>query len=236
MRIGFSVLLLLYSLVITVASFTSSTSAIRRTSVTRAGSCALLAKKKTKKRASGKKGGTKKVVPNMQKSAVGEAGEAEPPAFVPLPRLTHVVYRSSKFETAETDGAKSAVATEPIVPGDILLVEHVVSGSVDYALNSVLNDGPLFDVLYPRTTPWSVDRLLADELESLCVDKVDANGFVSTDGMVAIGSDISAFNHDDTPQAVVNSLSLATDETVLPPRVLYVLACTAVQPGEEVRN
>ena len=60
MRIGFSVLLL-YSLVISVASFTSSTSAIRRTSVTRAGSCALLAKKKSKKRASGKKGGTKKV-------------------------------------------------------------------------------------------------------------------------------------------------------------------------------
>ena len=249
---------LLTSLVVTHAASWTSIGCPRSLLATyagvahRAGACIMHAKKtkKTKKKGATARGNRKKSVgsgyagPAVDVSSAASAArlrkkeaevEADAPAFVPLPRMTHVVFQSSSLEVSETDGAKSVMATQPLAPGDVLLVEHVVSGSADYALNCVLNDGPLFDALHPRTTTWSVDRLLADELEPMCIEKVDSNGFVGSDGTVAVGTAISAFNHDDRPQAIVNSFSLETEDTKLPPRLLYVLACAAVEPGEEVR-
>lgn len=197
----------------------------------------MLAKKKKpqqrnkKKRpvAQGKKKGPAKIVVSHPPP------EPASDEFTPLPRMTHVVFQSPAFQVTELEGSKAAIATRQIEPGEMLLVEHVVSGPSDYVLNCVLNDGPLFDVLYPRTSEWSVDRLLADELEPQVCDKVDANGFVHGDGGVSVGQLVSAFNHDDSPQAVVSSLSLATEDMSISPRMLYVLACDAVPPGKEVR-
>ena len=79
-----------------------------------------------------------------------------------------------------------------------------------------------------------LDRLLADELEPLVVEKVDSNGFAAGDGTVAVGSAISAFNHATLPQAVVRSLSLKMDDMSVSPRILCVLACCDVEPEQEI--
>ena len=75
-------------------------------------------------------------------------------------------------------------------------------------------------------------NLAASAMVNVC-DKVDANSFLHQDGALAVGMAVSAFNHDDQPEALVCSLSLATEDMTLSPRMLYVLACTAVQPGQE---
>jgi hypothetical protein len=202
----------------------------------RAGAITMLARKKSNgKRQQQRNAQKKKVAARGFAKRDDEATEEGSRPFIAMPRMTHVVFRSPVLSVVEVDGAKAVIATQHIAAGEVLLLEHVVSGTSDYALNCVLNDGPLFDVLHPRTTTWSVERLLADELESMVCDKVDANGFVGSDGSVAVGSAISAFNHDDRPQAVVRSLSVSTDEMVEPPRLLYVLACETVLPNEEIR-
>ena len=134
--------------------------------------------------------------------------EAEPPQFIPLKPMTTAVYQAPSCEAVETDGEKAVVALQHVKPGEVLLVEHVVSGVPDHVLNCVLNDAALFDVLQPRSTPWSVTRLLSDELDALADAKMDANGFVAEDGTVAVGAAISAFNHAAPPQAIVRSFSL----------------------------
>jgi len=161
--------------------------------------------------------------------------EGAPPEFSPLPRMTHVVHMSPSLKTSETDGEKAVLAAQHVTAGEVLLVEHCVTGEPEYVLNCVLNDGSLFDVLYPRTKSWSVEQLLADELEPMVVEKVDSNGFAASDGTVALGSAVSAFNHAAPPQAVVRSLSLATEDMAIAPRVLYVLAVADVAAGEEIR-
>jgi len=177
---------------------------------------------------------SKAATPQADSTSIETATPEAESAFVPLPPLTRVIFESPSVEVTERDGAKAVCATQNIAPGAVLLVEHVVSGAEDYVLNCVLNDGPLFDVLYPRTTSWSVERLLNDELESMVCDKVDANGFVGRDGTVAVGQAVSAFNHADQPQAIVSSLSLDMAEMAVAPRVLYVRACSIVEVGQEV--
>lgn len=161
----------------------------------------------------------------------------------PSERMTHVVFQSHKYEVAETCGEKTVIAVEHISPGDVLLVEHVVNGAFTYVLNCVLNSGPLFDVLCPRTsTIWSVDRLLAGELEPLVVEKVDSNVFADSavtgysDSTVSLGSASSAFNHASPAQATVRSFSLSVlPEGMPPPRITCILACADISPGEEIR-
>ena len=161
--------------------------------------------------------------------------EAESAPFMPLPQMTHVVYQSPMSEVVETDGQKAVIALQRVKPGEVLLVEHVVSGVPEHALNCVLNDAVLFDALHPRSTPWSVTRLLSDELDALADAKMDANGFVGGDGTVAVGAAVSAFNHAAPPRAIVRSFSLAVEGMEAPARMLCVLAVADISPGDEIR-
>lgn len=210
----------------------ATTSAVQR--IRSAAPITMLAKKSSGKRKSKQPASAASSARGFARQPSKAATPQADSTFVPLPPMTRVIFESPSVEVTERDGAKAVCATQNIAPGEVLLVEHVVSGAEDYVLNCVLNDGPLFDVLYPRTTPWSVKRLLNDELESMVCDKVDANGFVGRDGTVAVGQAISAFNHADQPQAIVSSLSLDMAEMAVAPRVLYVRACSQVEVGQEV--
>jgi len=186
---------------------------------------------------------------NMRPAAVGFAkprqpassaprakqAEAESAPFKPLPQMTKVIYQAPMSKVVETDGEKAVVALQHVKPGEVLLVEHVVSGVPDHVLNCVLNDAMLFDVLTPRSTPWSVTRLLSDELDALADEKMDTNGFVGEDGTVAVGAAVSAFNHAAPPRAIVRSFSLTVEGMEAPARVLCVLACADIYPGDEIR-
>ena len=196
------------------------------------------------------KSSRKKQSSNARPAAVGFGKPREPPAssaprakqaeaesapFIPLPQMTTVVYQAPTCEAVETDGEKAVIALQHVKPGEVLLVEHVVSGVPDHVLNCVLNDAKLFDVLQPRDTPWSVTRLLSDELDALADEKMDANGFVAEDGTVAVGAAVSAFNHAAPPRAIVRSFSLTVEGMEAPARILCVLACADISPGDEVR-
>ena len=161
--------------------------------------------------------------------------EAESAPFIPLPQMTTVVFFSPTCKAVETDGEKAVVALQHVTPGEVLLVEHVVSGVPDHVLNCVLNDAKLFDVLQPRDTPWSVTRLLSDELDALADEKMNTNGFVAEDGTVAVGAAVSAFNHAAPPRAIVRSFSLTVEGMEAPARILCVLACADISPGDEIR-
>jgi len=139
------------------------------------------------------------------------------------PFYTPIVYKND-IECVCNNGSYSVVAKKPIAMGSIVLIEHVLSGTVKHLTAIVENCPHLYDELYPRGS---------GERKFLAKRKVLVNSFGDGDDR-DLGLFASKLNHSCDPNVVVECIplqSMTDDHTTT---LLVVLAVKDICCNEEI--
>lgn len=138
---------------------------------------------------------------------------------------THTLYRNSIKLIYGKD--HRVIAESDIKCGELLLLEHVVSGTLNNVRWIVGNNERLFDCLYPRQDRWI--SICEDEKkrQSQGDDKVHCNSFGNIKKHVAVGHDVSFFNHSCNANVLVRELKLKES-------FIALFAIRPIKQGEEV--
>jgi hypothetical protein len=131
------------------------------------------------------------------------------------------------------DAAQRLVVAGGNIPAGTLVVgEHVFDGDSTSVVTGIQSCKKLYESLYPRDTPWRGLPACRDA----AARKAEANCF-STDGTahgdVYLSHAISAFNHDDRPNAMVTRDIVKMDADACAV-CLLVTAIKPIQKGEEI--
>jgi hypothetical protein len=112
--------------------------------------------------------------------------------------VTCVVFQSDKIYIEYIDDTYSIRANCDIPCGELVLLEHVLHGSIKYVICGILNDEELFNTLYPRKIKYnSYDQYSQDNCLS-AIEKMGFNAFDFNDE-TTLGNIFSKFNHDCSP-------------------------------------
>jgi hypothetical protein len=137
-----------------------------------------------------------------------------------MPPVTGVVYCHPAISFVLEDGSYSVRATADIAPGTMLLLEHVVHGTMADMHSALRVDADLRDTLYPRRE----DRR-GDDDDS---EKILSNVFRFGD-IIVLGNRASKFNHACRPNVYMTHADSVGDD-----RTYGFFAVARVKSGTEL--
>lgn len=123
-------------------------------------------------------------------------------------RYTCPIFIHSAVVVDTVNNYKSIKAKDDIDENQLILIEHVFTGSVKTCQFLVANNEYLYDELYPRTTKWKDDS--EENRYQQAYIKLNRNSFfsdiVNGEQEIIFGDTVSKMNHSCYPNCAVQAL------------------------------
>lgn len=145
---------------------------------------------------------------------------------------TNIVYENKKIIIANELDYRSMKTSKDIGSQELLLIEHVLSGTGKMCLSVIRDNKYLFNELHPRTSQWDETNLNKQEIIHLVNEKLQKNAFGDAKDTFAIGDHISKINHSCIPNAMIVSFMRTYDN--LPVIYLCLYSVKNIKSNEEV--
>jgi hypothetical protein len=138
-----------------------------------------------------------------------------------------IIYGSPKIEIQYTEDNYSTKSLDNISTGELLLVEHIVEGSLEMLSYVVGYNKIFFDSLYPRNIDDNIYN------EQISVKKTNANCYQRDNNKYSLGIAISKINHNCNPNCII--IFEQIDWTYEIPLVMAkVFAVKAIEKDKEI--
>lgn len=150
-------------------------------------------------------------------------------------KSTYTIFKNRKISFEVKDDYRFVKANEDINEDELLLVEHLITTDNETIIKSHIKfDNDLLKNLYPRNdNDILIDKNEDDILIKICSQKLQKNCFGSN-GIIALGKDISNFNHSITPNTRYSFVEILDDMIEVKMEIIYVYSTEKIEKNKEV--